>query len=81
MSYYEDYQNRSASEPVGEYIRNLRHANGWSLQELSNRCNGLLSKSRISNYEQGIRHPKVDAATILADAFDVTPSQILRIED
>ena len=81
MSHYEAYQNRSASEPVGQYIRNLRHAYGWSLQELSNRCQGMLTKSRISNYEQGIRQPKVDAAAILADAFGVTPAQILRIED
>ena len=54
--------NKTASHPaeaeltkkIGQRLRSARQAQGLSLSELSS-LTGALSKSRISNYEQGIR--------------------------
>ncbi len=81
MTYQEAYENRVASEPAGEYLKNLRLGCGFSLQGLSNETKGQLSKSRISNYEQGTRKMSPEVAVILADALGASPTQILRLED
>lgn len=55
---------------------------GWSLNDLSKRTQDQFSKSRISNYEQGIRRMGLEAACQLADAFgDVTPAWLLMLDD
>ena len=81
MTYQDTYNNRIASEPAGEYLKNLRLGRQFSLQDLSNATGGKLSKSRISNYEQGTRKMPPEVAVILADALGATPAQILRLED
>ena len=81
MTYQEAYENRIASESAGEYLKNLRVGLDYSLQDLSNATGGKLSKSRISNYEQGTRKMAPEVAVILADALGATPAQILRLED
>ena len=40
---------------IGERLRYARHSKGLSLGQLSALTGGALSKSRISNYELGIR--------------------------
>lgn len=55
---------------------------GWSLNDLSKRTQDQFSKSRISNYEQGIRRMGLEAACQLAEAFgDVTPGWLLMLDD
>jgi transcriptional regulator with XRE-family HTH domain len=55
---------------------------GWSLNDLSKRTQDQFSKSRISNYEQGIRRMGLEAACQLAEAFgDVTPSWLLMLDE
>jgi len=55
---------------------------GWSLNDLSKRTQDQYSKSRISNYEQGIRRMGLEAACQLAEAFgDVTPGWLLMLDD
>jgi transcriptional regulator with XRE-family HTH domain len=42
----------------------------------------MLSKSRISNYEQGIRRLSVEAAKVLAEALgNVSPAYLLCVDD
>jgi transcriptional regulator with XRE-family HTH domain len=81
--------NKMASHPVeadltkkiGQRLRSARQAQGLSLSELSN-LTGALSKSRISNYEQGIRRMGLEEAQILANALvSVTPIYLLCLED
>ena len=61
--------DQKLTRKIGERLRAARHAHGLSLTELSRLCGDTLSKSRISNYEQGLRRPSLEAAITLADAF------------
>jgi len=70
------------SRRIGERLRSERHRRGWSLNDLSLRTNGLLSKSRISNYEQGIRRMGMEAAEHLANALEtVSPAWLFLLDD
>nr|WP_240905608.1 helix-turn-helix transcriptional regulator [Thiorhodococcus mannitoliphagus] len=63
-------------------MRAERQRRGWSLNDLSTRTDGALSKSRISNYEQGIRRMGLEAAQHLAAALEtVTPAWLLLLEE
>lgn len=81
--------NTTASHPaemdltkkIGQRLRGARQSRGLSLSELSN-LTGVLSKSRISNYEQGIRRMGLEEAQQLAAALvNVTPTYLLCLED
>jgi transcriptional regulator with XRE-family HTH domain len=81
--------NETASHPekmdltreIGQRLRSARQAQGLSLSELSN-LTGVLSKSRISNYEQGIRRMGIEEAQQLAAALvSVTPTYLLCLDD
>jgi transcriptional regulator with XRE-family HTH domain len=81
--------NTTASHPaemdltkkIGQRLRAARQSRGLSLSELSN-LTGVLSKSRISNYEQGIRRMGLEEAQQLAAALvNVTPTYLLCLED
>jgi transcriptional regulator with XRE-family HTH domain len=62
-------EERALTQSIGERIRQTRHERGLSLQKLADLTDGMLSKSRISNYEQGIRRPSIEVAQILAKAL------------
>ena len=65
---------------IGQRLRAQRQAVGLSLSELAQRTGGL-SKSRISNYEQGIRRMGLEEAEALATALGtVTPAYLLGLE-
>jgi len=67
---------------IGERLRYARHSKGLSLGQLSELTGGTLSKSRISNYELGIRRMSVEAARLLAEALGTcTPAFLLCVED
>jgi transcriptional regulator with XRE-family HTH domain len=76
------YPNRlSLTKKIGARLRAARHAQGLSLAALAARTN-TLSKSRISNYEQGIRRMGIEEATELAEALGgITPSYLLCIDN
>jgi transcriptional regulator with XRE-family HTH domain len=57
------------SREIGERLRTARRARGLSLNELSALTDRLYSKSRISNYEQGLRRLSVEGAQVLARAL------------
>jgi len=66
---------------IGHRLRAARHERGLSLSELAALTDGLYSKSRISNYEQGIRRPSIEAAQVLAEALViVSAAQLLGVE-
>lgn len=66
---------------IGQRLRAARHAQRLSLAELSSRTRSL-SKSRISNYEQGIRRMGIEEAQELAWALgNVTPAYLLCLDD
>ena len=67
----------SRSAEIGQRLKKLREDKGLSLSELSAATGKELSKSRISNYEQGIRRPGIEELELLAAVLGVTPSSIV----
>ncbi|MBN2887685.1 MAG: helix-turn-helix transcriptional regulator [Chromatiaceae bacterium] len=66
---------------IGQRLRDARHEQKLSLSALSARTNAL-SKSRISNYEQGIRRMGLEEAHELSIALGtVTPTYLLCLDD
>jgi len=67
---------------IGLRLRAARNDQKLSLQALSDRIGGRLSKSRISNYEQGLRRPGIEEAKILAQALGtVSATYLLYLDD
>ena len=54
----------------GKRLKELRERYGYSQEELAKLLN--TSRSRIANYEQGIREPDMEMQETLADFFNVT---------
>jgi transcriptional regulator with XRE-family HTH domain len=70
------------TQRIGLRLRAARHDQGLSLMQLSERTGGSLSKSRISNYEQGIRRMGLEEAKALSAALgSVTPAYLLCLDD
>jgi transcriptional regulator with XRE-family HTH domain len=69
------------TKKIGLRLREARRAQGLSLAELARRTNDL-SKSRISNYEQGIRRMGIEEAQVLSTALGtVTATYLLCLDD
>jgi transcriptional regulator with XRE-family HTH domain len=70
------------SSAIGLRLRAERHRLKLSLSQLSALTGDTLAKSRISNYEQGIRRLGLEESMILARALgDVSPVYLLCLED
>jgi transcriptional regulator with XRE-family HTH domain len=70
------------SAAIGLRLRAERHRLKLSLSQLAAMTGDQLSKSRISNYEQGIRRMGLEEAEILCRALgDVPPTYLLCIDD
>jgi transcriptional regulator with XRE-family HTH domain len=75
------FDRDARSADIGARLRAARHALGWSLSVLSQRTRPTLSKSRISNYEKGLRRMGLEEAEVLADALGtVTAPYLLGFE-
>ena len=69
------------NKQIGQRLRSARLAHKYSLSELASRTR-TLSKSRISNYEQGIRRMGIEEAQELSEALEgVTPAYLLCLDD
>ena len=69
--------DRELAHRIGERLRTARHACDLSLSQLSRLTGDALSKSRISNYEQGIRQLGKAEAQILAEALGTVSADYL----
>lgn len=69
------------TKKIGKRLREARQAQRLSLAELAART-GSLSKSRISNYEQGIRRMGLEEAAELSQALGtVSASHLLCLDN
>jgi len=69
------------TKQIGQRLRAARSAQKLSLSALAARTK-TLSKSRISNYEQGIRRMGIEEAQELAEALDgLTATYLLCLDD
>ena len=62
---------------VGMEIRNLRESKGLTQEQLADKIN--VSKSRVSNWEQGINRPDADILADICRALHVSPSNLLDV--
>lgn len=68
------------NKEIGQRLRAARLAHKYSLSELASRTR-TLSKSRISNYEQGIRRMGIEEAQELSEALEgITPAYLLCLD-
>jgi len=65
---------------AGLRLKAARKAKGLTLVELSARVGGILSPSRLSNYEQGIRTLGIDEALALRTVLGVSPAHLLCVD-
>ncbi|EIC21401.1 helix-turn-helix domain-containing protein [Thiorhodovibrio frisius] len=73
---------KELNDAIGQRLREARQAQGLSLAQLSERTGNELSKSRISNYEQGIRRMGIEQAQTLTQALGtVSPVYLLCLDD
>ena len=65
---------------AGRRLRAAREDKKMTLQELSKRLGGVLSPSRLSNYEQGIRMIGVRESLALYGVLGVQPAHLLCVD-
>jgi transcriptional regulator with XRE-family HTH domain len=71
---------KTHKQRMGDRLKETRELKGWSQAELSKRTDGVLSPSRIGNYEQGTRAIKPPEAAILAKALGTSPAYVMCLE-
>lgn len=76
-----DETGKAWRKRVGQRIKEMREERDWSLTDLEKKTGSKLLKSRLSNYEQGTRLPGPAEALVLGEAFKVTASYILCLDD
>jgi transcriptional regulator with XRE-family HTH domain len=75
-------ERNELSAAIGVRLRSERQRRKLSLSQLAALTGDILAKSRISNYEQGIRRMGLEEASILARALgDVSPTYLLHLDD
>ncbi|KAA6183650.1 helix-turn-helix transcriptional regulator [Thiohalocapsa marina] len=75
-------ETKALTETIANRLRTARAATGLSLKQLSDKTQGRLTKSRISNYEQGLRRLRIESAEILAQALgNVTTAHLLCLDE
>lgn len=65
---------------AGKRLKAARLAKGWTLAELSRKVGGLLSPSRLGNYEQGTRMIGIRESLALGSVLGVQPSHLLCVD-
>jgi transcriptional regulator with XRE-family HTH domain len=65
---------------AGRRLKKAREAKNWTLKQLSTQLRGILSESRLSNYEQGIRMIGVEEALAVYRVLGVQPSYLLCVD-
>lgn len=64
----------------GGHLRALRRAKGWTSQEAFAHHVGM-DRTYISGLERGVRNPTLDVLMRLAEALEVSPSELLSTLD
>jgi transcriptional regulator with XRE-family HTH domain len=65
---------------AGRRLKKARESKNWTLKQLSAQLRGVLSESRLSNYEQGIRMIGVEEALAVYRVLGVQPSYLLCVD-
>lgn len=65
---------------IGDRIKQLRLARGWSLDELATAADNIVTKQALSKYEKEQSQPSARVVTAIAKAFAVRPSLLIQEE-
>jgi transcriptional regulator with XRE-family HTH domain len=68
------------TKETGRRLKAARQAKKLTLQGLSKQMRGVLSASRLGNYEQGTRAMGTPEALAIGQALEVNPSYLLCVE-
>lgn len=74
-------EEMNTKEESGSRIKRMREKRGLTLQQVSDATDGVISLSRLSNFEQGTRMVSVDAAKAIAAVLETTPEYLLTLTD
>jgi transcriptional regulator with XRE-family HTH domain len=74
------FSSMNYKREAGKRLKAAREDKKLTLGELSKRLGGLLSPSRLSNYEQGTRMIGVKESIALAPILGVQPSHLLCVD-
>ena len=61
---------------LSEKIFNLRKKNGWSQEELAEKCG--VSRQSISKWESNLSTPEISKILLLSELFDVSTDYLLK---
>ena len=61
---------------LSQRLKQLRLARGWSLDDLSESLNGLVTKQALSKYEKGLSQPSIKVVTKIAELFGVKSANL-----
>ena len=62
---------------VAETLKELRHHCGFTQKQLSEQLH--ISRQAYSNYENGTRLPDLETACVIADYFQISMDQLVRV--
>lgn len=62
---------------IGSRIRKYRKLRGMTQEQLADKIN--VTKSRVSNWEQGINRPDADILADICKTLNVSPSELLDV--
>ena len=62
---------------VAETLKELRHHRGFTQKQLSEQLH--ISRQAYSNYENGTRLPDLETACVIADYFQISLDQLVRV--
>jgi len=75
-------EHQDLTSKIGLRLRTARKAQNLSLQALATMTGGILSESRISNYEQGLRRLGIEEARLISTALGtVSATYLLCLDD
>ena len=60
---------------LGQNVRRLREANGWSQEDFADRAG--IHRTYVSDIERGRRNPSITVVERLAEPLKVTPGSLL----
>lgn len=67
----------SYTNEVGDRLRRVRAAQGWSLQDVERRSEGRWKAAVIGSYERGDRNISASRLIELAEFYGVAPAEVL----
>ncbi len=64
------------NQAIAEVLKELRKERNLSLQELSNKMNGIVTRQTLNRYELGLSKIRMNVFLKLAQAFNMQPKDL-----